>query len=277
MIVGKGSTRLHKLVLLVLTLFLVACNLSTISLDETPSPFIDDLSPAADGWSSIAPGIDYREVTVNPSNAVDFTMSIVRINPAHVEFRVHYDPQDPLTASGWAQRLSSATAFINGNFFVDGYTATGLVVSDGVPHGISYAGYGGMFQVGTDGSVRVRSLVEGGAYGEPLFQAVQAFPLLIDYGGRPASTGPGFDDPSRRSIIAQDFSGNILLISTGLLGEISFRDAQTWLVDSGLGINIAFALDGGKSSTLLLRPQEGQERLIPSFTPLPVILAVYPR
>ena len=37
---------------------------------------------------------------------------------------------------------------------------------------------------------------------------------------------------------------------TGLFGQISFRDLQQWLLESGLNLDIAFALDGGRSTML---------------------------
>ncbi|MCI0710751.1 MAG: phosphodiester glycosidase family protein [Chloroflexi bacterium] len=260
----------------IIAVFTAACNLTTQST-TTPAPLIEDTAINPDGWIPIASGIEYREFDVDPSYAFPFVMSVVRIDSAQVDFRVHYQPDNPLSSLEWQAHLSDAAVFVNGNFFTGEFEATGLVVSDGVASGTSYSGYGGMFQVDQNGAVRVRSLVEGGSFGEPLQHAVQAFPLLVDYGGQRASTGPGFNDPSRRTMIAQDFSGRILLFSTGLLGEISFNDAQEWLLNSGLDIDIAFNLDGGKSTTLMIRPDNGTAQLIPAVTDLPVILAVYPK
>lgn len=260
----------------IIAVFTAACNLTT-QPTTTLAPLIEDTVANPGSWIPVASGIEYREFDVDPSYAFPFVMSVVRIDPAQVDFRVHYQPENPLSSLEWQTHLSDAAVFVNGNFFKGDFEATGLVVSDGVASGISYSGYGGMFQVDQNGVPRVRSLVEGGSFGEPLQQAVQAFPLLVDYGGRLASTGPGFNNPSRRTMIAQDFSGRILLFSTGLLGEISFNDAQEWLLNSGLDIDIAFNLDGGKSTTMMIRPMEGQASLIPAVTDLPVILAVYPK
>lgn len=203
-------------------------------------------------------------------------MHIVRLEPNQVTFRVHYAPGQANTFSRWQALLQdNALAFVNGSFFTEANEAIGLVVADGNYFGASLVGYGGMFQVDPTGRARVRSLVVEGYQGESLWQAVQAFPMLIEPGGVRASTGAGFDDPARRTVIAQDRSGRILLISTGILGEISFNDLQEWLLNSGLDIDVAFALDGGKSAALFV--QRTDPITIPSFSAFPVVLAAYGR
>ena len=101
--------------------------------------------------------------------------------------------------------------------------------------------------------------------------------MLIEYGGRQATTGNGFNEAARRSVIAQDRDGNILLMSTGVLGEISFIDLQSWMLRNGLNIDVAFNLDGGRSTTLYVNPISGDPLFIPAISRIPVVLAVYPR
>jgi hypothetical protein len=98
--------------------------------------------------------------------------------------------------------------------------------------------------------------------------------MLVEYGGIEAATGQGFDTPARRTMIAQEYSGHILLFSTAN-GHLSLREAQRWLLNSGLNINIAFNLDGGKSTMLIVRPSVGDTLHIPAFSKIPVVLAVY--
>lgn len=203
-------------------------------------------------------------------------MIVVRIDPTQVSFRAHYYAGDPRSFSQWRTELASAAVFVNGNFFDENDQAIGLVVSDGNPYGYSLAGYGGMFQLDTNGIIRVRSLVEAPYQGELVQQAVQGFPMLIKAGGVLAPSGEGFDVSSRRTVIAQDIHGRILLISTGLLGTISLNDLQAWLLGSGLEIDVAFNLDGGRSTAMMLARPGQEPILIPSNSDLPVILAVYP-
>ncbi len=257
--------------LLLRGLCLVACDTPITSTPEDEIVYTSD-------WAMVEPGVEYRVLSARPSNSRRFDMHIVRLDPNQVGFRVHYTPGQPKSFSDWQVLLqNSALAFVNANFFTEANLAIGLVITDGIPHGNSLTGYGGMFQVDMNGTPRVRSLVREGYGGEPLQQAVQAYPMLVELGGVQASTGAGFDDPARRTVIAQDRNGRILLISTGLLGEISFNDLQEWLLTSELDVQVAFALDGGKSSALFVNRTGLSPITVPSYSPFPVALAVYER
>ena len=143
-----------------------------------------------------------------------------------------------------------AALIVNGGFFDEADRALGLVISDGQASGQSFSGFGGMLQVDGAGT-RVRSLVGEPYAGEPLFQAVQAFPMLIEAGGVPAPQGDGFREVSRRTVVAQDRAGRILFIAVP--GSfVSFADLQAWLLASDLDLWAAFALDGGRSTGLYI-------------------------
>ncbi len=259
---------LRRLALVLLVVGLLACSISTSGPKSAPQ------TVNASTWIAVAPGVEYQVVRVQPLNQSAFDMHIVRFDPTLVEFRAHYRPDDPYNFLQWQAALDdSVLVFVNANFFREDYSALGLVVVDGVTYGGNLDGFGGMFQVEYDGSVRVRSLVGEPYRGEAMWQAIQSFPMLIEPGSQPSRTGAGFDDLARRSVIAQDRSGRILLMNTGLLGETSFNDLQAWLQNSSLDLDAAFALDGGKSAAMYVRGQQS----IPAFSVLPTILAVYGR
>lgn len=256
-------------------IFSLACSLtSSLNTLDTPTADFQEATPSPTGWIKIASGIEYREIEVEPQSSRGFNMQVVRIDPNLASFEAVYEPKQALSSPEWQNRLSSANVIINANFFSDDSETIGMVVSNGQLYGTSFLGYGGMFMVHNNGDLEVRSLVQSSYYGEPLMQAVQGFPLLVEYGGVSASTGNGFDDPARRTMIAEDRNGYILLFSTGL-GQISLREAQQWLLQSGLDINIAFNLDGGKSTMMIIRPDSGETLHIPALTEVPVVLAVY--
>lgn len=269
-------------IMLVLTLLLasiLACSgpvpdmetSNTISTTE-----FDDKATTPDGWVILAPGMTYREERVEPSTGLPFIMKVIRFDPSLVQFRVHYS-REPRRSLEWQNELSDALAIINGNFFNEQNFPLGLVIADGNFIGQSFVGFGGMFQIDTNGYPRVRSLVQEAYYGDTLWQATQGFPMLIEPGGIAASTGDGFDNRARRTAIAQDFNGHIYFISTGSFGEISLRDLQTWLLQREYGLYAAFGLDGGKSTMLILRPSEGDIMFQPSISELPVVIGVYSR
>jgi exopolysaccharide biosynthesis protein len=242
----------------------------------TSPPPLPSISLGGD-WEQVAPGVEYRQIEISPPLTVGrFKAQVFRLDPAQVRFQVHYEPGQAARISEWREDLGGALLIVNANFFTPEYRAVGLAVRDGQVFGASLSGYGGMFQVDGAGGVRVRSLVtEPYQSGENLWQAAQGFPLLLQDGGQPASVGAGFDDPARRTMIGQDSAGRILLILTPT-GQISLRNAIKWLNSQGatLDIQVAFGLDGGKSTGFYLSPGR---QLYESIEAVPAVIAVYPQ
>lgn len=223
-----------------------------------------------DAWRTVISGIERRDLDV--SRVGDRAMHIVRLDPHRVTFRVHYRPGTPLMLPGWVEALPTAAVIVNAAFFDDTDHVVGLLVSDGQAYGTSFVDFGGMFQVDAAG-VRVRSLVAEPYQGEALTQAVQAFPMLIEVDGVLARQDAGFERPSFRTWIGQDRAGRIVIGVTHQM--ISLADLQTWLIDSDLDLHIAFALDGGRSTGLLVNVP-GHDEMYPAFDRLPSVIAIYP-
>lgn len=264
--------RFLLVILAALTILIAGgCNLNATPA-STPIPTA--VSVVSPGWELAAPGIETRGIRVEaPYSTTPFSLIVARIDPAQVTFRVHYQPREWQTLPQWQTSLNDPLLVVNGSFFNELGDAVGLVVADGQRHGVSLRGYGGMFQlIGQD--VRVRSLVAEPFQDDAFDQVVQGFPMLVEPGGLAASTGEGFDTPARRTMIAQDRQGRILLMVTPL-GQLTLRNAQQWLLSSDLDINVAVNLDGGKSTALYLGGDEGT--FYPSIDPIPVVIAVYPR
>lgn len=260
------------LAILMGVLILSGCNLTTTTQATAPIPPTPAPSPTpADGWKHVATGVLTKNLTIEPPYVVaEFEVVVVRIDPQAVEFQVHYEPRQWYTMGEWRDLLRDEVVILNANFFSPEAEAVGLVVSDGLPYGRTFRGYGGMFQV-QDDVARVRSLVSNPYVPEQFDHAVQGFPMLIEAGGNLARTGRGFDDLARRTVIAQDSAGHILMLITPT-GNITFRNLMQWLQQSPLDIDIAFNLDGGKSTGMVL-----DGRIYPSINPIPVVIAVYPR
>lgn len=262
-----------------LVLSLLALAGCTLTRAEIPPP-TPTVTPAPEpvtegGWELIRPGIERRMATITTGSAFNAAAVIVRIDPAQATFHVGYRPGEPLSLNDWRAALPGAAVIVNGAFFDENNRALGLVASEGQVFGQSFRGFGGMFQV-TDAGPRVRSLVSEPYQGEPLWHAAQSFPMLVEAGGVPAPRGQGFDDPARRTVIAQDGAGRILLIVTPL-SEVSFSAMQDWLLGSDLDVRIAFALDGGRSTGLILDRPEGTDDVYAAFDRLPSVIAVFPR
>jgi exopolysaccharide biosynthesis protein len=204
-------------------------------------------------------------------------LTIMRLDPNGVRFRVHYDPAAPLPVSGWAERLQPLL-LVNGGYFTPENQTACLLVNDGQVWGAPYGDFAGMFAVAADGQVSVRWLTAR-PYdpAEPLAQAVMSFPVLVKPGGVmgfPADADAG--TRARRTVVAQDFDGRILFI-VAPRGYLSLHEMAVFLAESDLEIDVALNLDGGYSTGLWLNAGE-QSVGIDSLVPVPsTISAVSPR
>ncbi|NJL94180.1 MAG: phosphodiester glycosidase family protein [Anaerolineae bacterium] len=184
--------------------------------DTPPLPVAPLAEPqdGARGWEEVAPGVAFRWLPVErPLADPPFEIAAVRLDPQQVSLRVHYRPQFFLWLEDWRAELGNALMIVNSAFFTPEGYAVGLVISDDQRAGASLEGYGGMLQVGPAGAA-VRSLVTEPYQGESYQQAVQGFPMLIHPGGQVARTGAGFDDPARRTLVAQDRAGFLYFFVT---------------------------------------------------------------
>ncbi|NLE43453.1 MAG: phosphodiester glycosidase family protein [Chloroflexi bacterium] len=237
------------------------------TLWPSPAPL-----PPDTGWQLLQPGIELRQIRVrfgeNPEQ-----ITIVRLDPSHVRFEVHYDPIHPRTVYAWAQDLN-AQIVINGAYFTPENKTVGLLVTDGRQWGASYGDFAGMFSVDASGSVSIRWLQER-PYSplEPLQHALQSFPVLVKPGGVmgfPADADDG--RPARRSVVAQDTRGHILII-VAPDGTLSLHHTARFLAESDLEINVALNLDGGTSTGLWFSVGTTALR-IDSLVPVPSIIVV---
>lgn len=225
------------------------------------------------GWETLATGLERRNYDPDPLNPVT-RMVALRIDPAFYTFRAHYQPGQAYNTSEWALSLSGAVAFVNANFFDPSDVALGLVVADGVVFGQSYTDRGGTFLV-QNGQPRLRSNLREPYQGETLEQAVQAFPMLV-LDGAAAFHNEIQDSVTRRTVIAQDTSGRIILLATPLLG-LTLRELSAYLPTTDMAIATAFNLDGGRSTMMGLKVGGSPETVVSSFDEVPAVLAVYAR
>lgn len=249
---------------------LAGCNLTQV--DSPPAGDPPASGTAASGWTAIAPGIERREMALPVASAsAQGTALLVRVDSTVATLGVKYSPGEAHTLGEWQRLLPHAQVIINGAFFDEKDHALGLIISDGQGYGEPFVGFGGMLQVDASGA-RVRSLVSSPYQGERLWQAVQAFPVLIEHGGVLAPQGDGFDERSRRTWIGQDRAGRVILGVTHNL--ITLAGLQAWLLASDLDLEVAFALDGGRSTGMVIQTPSHQESY-PAFDRLPSVVIVY--
>lgn len=229
------------------------------------------------GWQQLEPGVELREIDVAPDPMQPpERLRIVRLDPRVVQFRVRYDPGEPKQVSAWAAE-EQVLLVVNGGYFTpreEGGMTIGLLVSDGERWGTPLASYAGMFAVTTTDEVSVRWLEQlPYAPEEPLGQALQSFPVLVKPGGEigfPVGTDEGA--LARRTVVAQDYVGNVLLM-VAPQGYLSLHQLAVFLAESDLMIDVALNLDGGGSTGMWMMSGDTGVQ-VDSFNLVPSVVTV---
>jgi exopolysaccharide biosynthesis protein len=222
-------------------------------------------------WIQAAPGVQLRYEDWKSQGNNEDTVTIVRFDLKRVHIKIKYQPLQPMSISDWIKQ-EQAIAVINGGYFDEQNHATGLVISDGQVSGTSYAGFGGMLSVDAQGHVNLRSLRDQpyDPDNEQLQQAMQSTPMLMLNGKRTQFNANAAS--SRRSIVATDKQGRLLLIASP--GQaFSLDELADLLASSDLSINSALNLDGGASTGLYMNA--GSHHVaIDSLVGLPLVIVV---
>ncbi len=249
----------------------IAPNTSTLPTQApTPAPTAAT-SASANAWTALQTGIEQR--VYNPSAGFFTRITAIRIDPAHVDFQVHYQPGNPQTINTWREQLPDAAVIFNTNFFDRNDEITGLLIADGVRYGDPFRRRGGTFYV-DEGVPGFQSNLTAPYAGQQYEQAVQAFPMLMLDGQRAYfDTRP--DRSTRRTAVAIDSEGRVIVLVT-TFGGITLLDLAIFLAESDMDIVTALNLDGGGSSMLDVTAGESQTTFV-SFDPVPAVMAVTPR
>ncbi|MDF1514763.1 MAG: phosphodiester glycosidase family protein [Anaerolineae bacterium] len=284
----KLYQRLHLYTAGICMLVFLACDTGTLPLLSTSTPLpthtaiatADPLPtplpsptpiPIDTGWEPVSTGIETRILDAVTPYGLE-RVSIVRLNPVAVRFRILYAPGDPRALGTWAFD-SGAILVVNGGYFNQGYEALGLVIRGGQASGSSFGDYAGMFAVSQEGVVSVRWL-RAWPYNpaEYLAEGIQSFPVLVKPGGVMGFPADGDDgSQARRTVAAQDNTGNILFM-VAQRGYFSLHELAVWLSTSDMGIDTALNLDGGPSSGIWMPGQIHVDAIVP----VPLVIAVIP-
>lgn len=237
----------------------------------TPTP-----EPPDTGWHTVGEGMELRRMRVTTENGLTERVTLIRIDPTSVRFRVLYTPGEGRRVSEWAASLwttgKSSLLVVNGGYFTPEYHTTGLLVSNGRTYGTPYVGFGGMFAVLPGRRVEIRWLVARPyTPTETLVEAIQSFPVLVRPGGVlgfPADADEG--QTARRTVVAQDRAGRLVFL-VAEDGFFSLHALALWLLASDLELDVALNLDGGQSTGLYLRSGETSVQ-IDSGVPVPSVI-----
>jgi exopolysaccharide biosynthesis protein len=242
-------------------------------LVATNVPEVTSSAAASGEWQQIEPAMELRTLRLTAGQSSGFA-TVVRLDPAAYKISVKYDVENPGTVREWFDALKPI-AVMNGGYFDENGRATALVIFDGIRRGESYDGFGGMVVINAQGEFELRSLRDQPFDpNEELQQAMQSSPMLIQPGGA-LSDFEADEDRSRRSVIARDAQGRILLIASNAITFTLSELAQA-LKDSDLNLDAALNLDGGRSTGLFLRTAAASVT-IDSIEKVPLVLTIEPR
>ena len=254
-------------------LLVAACSPSPLITRHTPEVLGKPAATATSrdtGWQQVDNALEFRRTRLTTGQH-SAERNILRLDPAAYRIRVAYDAANPGRVREWAAAVKPV-ALINGGYFDIAKRATALVIFDGIVRGTSYQGFGGMVVVNAAGEFELRSLSQQ-PYdpNEPLQQAMQSTPMLIQPGGTLSDLNAN-EDRARRTVIARDTSGRILLIVCDW-PVFTLKELATLLHTSDLEIDAALNLDGGRSTGMYLRTP-AMQLIIDSFDSVPLVLVV---
>jgi len=241
----------------------------TVATSDAPNIEVQTPAEESSDWQIVEDGLAWR--TVVPDGNTFAQMNILRIDPERFRFRAVYQAGNPLSLRQWNETLPDAVALVNANFFERGNTVLGVLVSDGMRFGETFRRTGGTFIV-ENGVPSIRSNQTQPYQGQPVEQAVEGFPLLVA-DGQSVHYSNNRAQRTRRTVIAQDSDGHILLMVSPFLG-LSLTDLSLFLPTSDLNIVHALNLDGGGSTMMSVQPTD---YTLGAFDPVPAVLAVYRR
>jgi len=228
-------------------------------------------------WNPLANGVQWRQLSFRASDGSTVFLVVARIDPKTTDIKVKYQPGQAKSIQDWRTALPGTVLIVNASFFDQNNNAIGLVAVDGNLRGRSIPRSDAGMVLVRSGQIKLRSLyLEPYNNTEYFEQAVQAFPVLVAYG----QAAPAFDEDlsrvsARRTVIAQDKQGRLLVLVTPF-SSVKLTDLAAWLAVSGLNIDMALNMDGGSSTSMYLATG-GPSQYTQGFSPVPVVLAVYPR
>lgn len=255
---------------LLFALLLPACAAKQAAYGSSAPAGSAPVPAAVDDWHATEGAMELRTLRLRAGELVG-DATAVRFDPAAYRVSVKYDITNPGTVGEWFAAIKPLT-IINGGYFDEGGHPTALVIFDGITRGVSYEGFGGMVAIDAQGQFELRSLRQQ-PYDpeEDLQQAMQSAPMLIQPGGE-IGDFEADSDRSRRSVIARDRQGRIVLLVTNM-PVFTLAELAQALHGSDLDLDAALNLDGGRSTGLFVRAGDA-DVTIDSLERVPLVLVV---
>lgn len=198
------------------------------------------------GWMTQMEGLETADVRLMVAGDHVDTMSLVRLDPARFDFRVHWDPEPSRTIDEWQQALGAAVV-INGSYFMpDATPATPLRMAGRWVGPGRYTSTHGALAMGAGFDIvdlrdQDRDLHEAlSTYQD----AMVSYPLLVDRQGQTRATGGRSDWLASRTFVGLDPQGRVLFGFTQT-GYFSLERLGRFLESGPIELAVALNLDGG--------------------------------
>ncbi len=257
-----------------------------VAVDVPAAPFEPDhAAPALPRWAIIGrpmvtrliAGAELVECSVG-DGAKEVELQVVLFDSGRCDLRV-IDQTNGWAGSGVIRdvmRSVHAVAGVNGGFFTPGFHPMGLVVADGVSSG----GFqnSGLVSGGVATGVRGPMLVWNSEFqaADAFSQFLQAGPRLVSQGEPVAGLSPS--KKATRTFVATDGESRW---AVGLAKSPSLKELAEVLASPGLlpelRVTRALNLDGGRSSSLWVRREDGEELAWTGWSTVRNYLAIVPR
>jgi hypothetical protein len=195
-------------------------------------------------WQRRIQGLETSELTFRVNEAVVDRMMLVRLDPHHFQFSVHWDPTGSRTAEEWQRELGAAVV-VNGSYFGHNFVPLTPLRTAGRPAGpTAYNSTHGAF-VAHGHSVDILDLQDQDVFTAigHFSEAMVSYPLLIGPNGENRAV-ESTTWLASRNFIAIDLAGHVVLGSTET-GFFTLHRLGEFLQHGPLQLRVALNLDGG--------------------------------
>ncbi len=242
-------------------------------------------------WTEAAPGLEFARVqALRYCREGSPGVALVRIDPARCRIEPHHESEfpgePPAAIEGWMERLRAPVVF-NAGLYDESRRHLGTLVRDGRDlGGIEHRTWKGMLVAAPvdslpDAAVLDLAVPADLALAGRYRTAVQSM-MLFDRGH--AKRVARSDRIAPRTAVAADSAGRIVVAVTE--GGYTLWEAADLLLESGLRLTAAIALDGGNESELAVesgavsyrsyRAAGATGQILRAGTTLPAVVAVTP-
>jgi hypothetical protein len=215
---------------------------------EVPMPSASEVH-----WETRSPGLETAELELRAGGHLVDHMVLVRLDPHHFRFSVHWDTTASRTAEDWQRELGAAVV-VNGSYFggADHAPLTPLRASG---RSLGPAGYQSAHGAFVSDGERVDIL---DLKGKDVFEAIHAFPdAMVSYPLLMDSAGENRAVESKVWLASRNFAGidgeGRVILGTTETGFFTLRRLGEFLKASPLGLRKVLNFDGGPLVSQVVR------------------------